>query len=106
MAGVVWDVAIRSLWRRGFEPWAAAVRGDVARAATLRLSTRRRCLAAAWRAWRSMADELYGERTLGGAARLCLSAVRSRGMLRRWRVFSRWRAKLRRIRGHPIPRRR
>ena len=106
LAGVIWDVAVRSLWRRGFGPWAAQVRSCAARGARLRASMQRRCLHAAWRSWHCVADDVYGERTLGGIASLSLRALRARSLVRHWRVFSRCSAQLRRSRGRVIPRRR
>lgn len=106
LAGVIWDVAVRSTWRRGFGPWAAQERSCAARAARLRASMQRRCLNAAWLSWRRVADDVYGERTLGGIASLSLRALRARSLVRHWRVFSRCSAQLRRSRGRVIPRRR
>ena len=106
LAGVVWDVAVRSLWRRGFRPWATLVRDDAARSGLLVASLRRRRLRSAWRLWRAQADEQYAERSLGGVARLRMRGLRARAMLQRWRVFARCSAQLRRSRGHSVPRKR
>lgn len=106
LACVVWDVCIRSRWRRGFGPWADMVRESLDRGRLLAAKARRRCLAAAWRGWRGQADDLYAERHLDGVVRLQIRGMRVLALVKRWRTYSQLRARLRRLAGKTVPRRR